>query len=181
MQQPQESLLLIVFKALENHPTKNDWLNGAKEILEEFEIELSFKQIQTMKTTQYKSLVKKKASKAAFKYLIQKQENGKKGRLIKYKQIEMVDYLLPECSLTVSDKTELFAFRCEINDLPNNFGKSEMCEFSCQEEMNNEHLLSCAHLNKGQLHKLEMGNIRNGNILETVEVLKKLQENSGKN
>ena len=122
--------------------------------------------------------MKKKASNAAFKYLIQKQENGKKGRLIKYKQIEMVDYLLPECSLTVSDKTELFAFRCEINDLPNNFGKSEMCEFSCQEEMNNDHLLSCAHLNKGQLHKLEMGNIRNGNILEKIEVLKKLQENS---
>ena len=47
-------MLFKVFKAVENHPTKNDWLSGAKEILEEFQIKLSFKQIQTMKTTQYK-------------------------------------------------------------------------------------------------------------------------------
>ena len=131
-----------------------------------------------MKSTQYKSLVKRQATKAAFDYLQQKQKKGKKGRLIKYENIQMVDYLLPECSLSVMDKTEMFAFRCEINDLPNNFGKSELCEFSCQELMNNEHLLTCAHLNKGQLHNLNMENIRNGNMIEKIQALKKLQENS---
>ena len=44
--------------------------------------------------------------------------------------------------------------------------------------MNNEHLLTCVYLNKGQLHNLDMENIRNGNIIEKIEALKKLQENS---
>ena len=92
----------------------------------------------------------------------------------------MADYLLPECAMSVQNKTDMFAFRCEMNDLPNNFGKSELCEFSCQDVMNNDHLLSCVHLNQGQTHNLEMNEIRNGNILEKIEVLKKLQSNSEK-
>ena len=71
-----------------------------------------------------------------------------------------VDYWLPECSISVMDKTEIFAFRCEINDLPIFFGKSEV--------MNNEHILTCAHLKNGQLHNLVMENIRNGNIIEKI-------------
>ena len=47
----------------------------------------------------------------------------------------MADYLLPECSLSISDKTEMFAFRCQMNDLPNSFGKQELCDFDCQEIM----------------------------------------------
>ena len=89
-------------------------------------------------------------------------------------------YLLPERSLSVSDKIYMFAFWCEMNDLPNNFGKSELCEFSCQDIMNNDHLLSCVHLNQGQTHNLEMNEIRYGNILEKIEVLKKFQNNSEK-
>ena len=174
----ESSLLFKVFKALENNPVKNDWISGARECLDKFDIHMSFQEIKLMKTTQYKNIVKKQANKAAFRYLLQKQEGGKKGKFIKYDSIQMADYLLPECSLSVSDKREMFAFRCEMNNLPDNFGKSEMCEQQCQTLMNNEHLLSCSHLNQGQSQQLEMNQIRNGNIVEKIEVLKKLQENS---
>ena len=43
LQQPAESLLFKVFKALENHPTRKDWLSGAKEVLQTFEIYLTIK------------------------------------------------------------------------------------------------------------------------------------------
>ena len=36
LQQPADSLLFKVWKALENHPTRKDWLSGAKEILRLF-------------------------------------------------------------------------------------------------------------------------------------------------
>ena len=147
LKQPEKSLLYKVFEALKNHPIKNDWLNCAKETLKQFEIYLTIKEIQEMKSTQFKSLVKKQATQAAFKYLQQKQENGKKGKTIVYKQIQMADYLLPECTLFVTDKVDMFAFRCEMNDLSNNFGKSELCEFNGQDVMNNDHLLSCVNLN----------------------------------
>ena len=97
-----------------------------------------------------------------------------------YHKIEMADYLLPECSLSVKDKTELFAFRCEMNILPNNFGNTDLCEFQCQELMNNEHLLGCLYLNNRQPTILKLENILNGNIIEKIEVLRILQTNTEK-
>ena len=149
LKQPEKSILYKVFEALKNHPIKNDWLNCAKETLKQFEIYLTIKEIQEMKCTHFKSLVKKQATKAAFKYLQQKQENGKKGKTIVYEQIQMADYLLPECTLSVSDKIDMFAFRCEMNDLPDNFGQSKMHELQCHTLMDNEHLLNCSHLKQG--------------------------------
>ena len=83
-------------------------------------------------------------------------------------------WLLPE------DKTELFAFRCEVNVLPNNFVNTDLCEFQCQELMNNEHLLGCLFLNNRQPTILKLQSILNGNINEKVELLRKLQTNTEK-
>ena len=180
LQQPSNSLIFRVYEALENHPSRNDWLNGAKKILESFQIKLSFEEIKLMKPTKFKNIVKIQSRKAGFKYLLEKQEGGKKGKNISYTKIEMADYLLPECSLSVKDKTELFAFRCEMNSLPNNYGNTDLCEYSCPELMNNQHLLTCPFLNEGQSCSLKMEQILNGNINEKIEVLRKLQENSHK-
>ena len=40
--------------------------------------------------------------------------------------------------------------------------------------MNNDNLLSCAHLNKSQLDHLQLEQIRNGKLLEKIEALKKV-------
>ena len=178
LQQPSHSLLYKVFEALEKHPTRNDWLNGVKRSLQLFEINLTIQEIKIMKPTKFKLLVKIQASKAAFNYLLEKQAKGKKGRLIHYEKLELADYLLPECSITVKDKIELFSYRCEMNDLPNNFGKEESCELACNNLMNNEHLLNCVHLNENILNNLTLNQLRNGNIVEKTEVLIKLQHNS---
>ena len=94
------------------------------------------------------------------------------------KKLELADYLLPECSITVKDKIELFSYRCEMNDLPNNFGKSESFELACNVLMNNEHLLKCLHLNESNLNNLTLNQLRNGNTIEKVEVLNQLQHNA---
>ena len=133
-----------------------------------------------MKPTKFKNIVKKQAQKAAYKYLIDKLNNGKKGKLISYTQIEMADYLTPECSLSVQDKTDMFSFRCEMNNLPNNFGKTDLCEMSCPELMNNDHLLSCVYLNENKSRTMNLEYLRNGNISEKIEVLRILQDNTRK-
>ena len=71
-------MLFKVFKVLEKHPVKNDWLSGAKESLKQFKINMNLKDIQMMKSTQFKNLVKKQAINAALIYLLKKQEGGKK-------------------------------------------------------------------------------------------------------
>ena len=128
-----------------------------------------------MKPVKFKNIVKLQAQKVAFKYLLDKLNNGKKGKLISYKQIELADYLTPECSLSVEDKLEMFSFRCEMNNLPNNFGKTDLCEMSCTEIMNNDHLLRCVHLNEGTPIDISLEQIRNGNISEKIEMLRILQ------
>ena len=50
-----------------------------------------------------------------------------------------------------------------MNDLPNNFGKTDLCEFACNDQMNNEHLLNCVHLNENKVNILTLEQLRNGN------------------
>ena len=78
----------------------------------------------------------------------------------------------------MKDKIELFAYRCEMNDWPNNFGKSDSCKLACNVLMNNEHLLNSAHLNESNLNNLTLNQLRNGNTIEKVEVLNQLQRNA---
>ena len=73
VQQPQESLLYKVYKSIENHPTRNDWLVCAKKCLETFEIKLTIEQIRVMKSNKFKHIVKQQAEKVAFKYVLEKQ------------------------------------------------------------------------------------------------------------
>ena len=108
--------------------------------------------------------MKLQAEKVALRYLLEKQLNGKKGKYIKYTQIHLADYLTPECNLSVPNKSDMFSFRCEMNNLPNNFGKADLCELSCQELMNNDHLLKCIYLNEGRDTNVTLEQLRNGNI-----------------
>ena len=95
-------------------------------------------------------------------------------------QEDVLQILLPECSLSVSEKFELFVYRTEMNDLPNNFGRDDICEMGCLEAMDNSHLLLCSGLNHNDPHELKYEQLLNGNINEKVAVLKKLQENAEK-
>ena len=79
---------------------KNDWFSGAREHSEEFEIHMNLNEIQLNKVQTYCE----RTIKTAFEYLLQKQECGNKNKLIRYESIKIDDYMLPECSLSVSDK-----------------------------------------------------------------------------
>ena len=104
------SLAAKVYSSLEKFFTKNDWLAGLKKSLETFEINSTIDKIQSMKAMKFKNIVKMKAQKAAYKYMVDKLNNVKKGKLVSYKQMEMVDYLTLECSLSEQDKTGMFSF-----------------------------------------------------------------------
>ena len=88
----------------------------------------------------------------------------------------MDDYLLTDRAMTVQNKTNMFAFCCNMNILPNNVGNTELCEISCQEEINNEQLLSCKVLNEGKSNNLELEQLRNGNIADKKKVSRKFQQ-----
>ena len=121
-------------------------------------------------------MVKKKTYIAAFNYLCKKQQKGKRGKYIKYEQIQMADYLLPESCASLQEKIYIFSLRVEMNDRPYNFGQKEFCKLGCQDLLTNEHILICLHLNQlnceAQYHQL-----LNGSVEEKIEVLNIFKKN----
>ena len=131
LQQPSESLLHSMFQAQMKNPSKGDWVSTVKELLNKYQIKLDIIEIKNTKPSIFKKLVKKNIEISAFGDLIKKQLAGKKRKYLVYERLEMSDYLLPECKISVEDKIELFLIRSEMNDLPCNFGKETQCEQGC--------------------------------------------------
>ena len=150
LQQPKSSLLNRMFQVMLQNPQKGDWASNAVCLVEQFELNLNLQDIQVMKPSIFKNLVKKKMTEIAFRDLKKTQIEKKKGRFINYSCLTMADYLLPEANLTNEEKIYLFAIRTEMNDNPCNYGEKILCDMGCQEEMNNSHILSCQKINEGK-------------------------------
>ena len=82
-------------------------------------------------------LVKYKMNELAFWELTQRQKEGEKGRTIVYRSLCMARYLLPETNLTVSEKTDMFALRSQMNENPCNFGDKINCQMGCSQTQEN--------------------------------------------
>ena len=71
----------------------------------------------------------------------------------------------------------MFAIRCEMNDLPSNYGEKTNCEMGCKAQvMSNEHILNCPELNYDTSIMNET-EILNGNNKQKLKTLKKFKEN----
>ena len=149
LQQPINSLINRMFQVMLKNPQKGDWASNAKCLIGKFELNLNLIDIQNMKPSIFKNLVKKQMTKIAFRDLKKTLVEKKKGRMINYSCLTMADYLLPEANLTNEEKIHLFAIRTEMNDNPCNYGEKILC-VGCQEEMNNSHIMSCQKANEGK-------------------------------
>ena len=151
-------------------------------MVKKYQIDKTFEEISQLSIRQFKILVKEKVKKVSFEYLVEKKnkkENGK-GRHIKYKVLEMADYLLPSSPLSVNDKIEIFKLRSEMNEIPSNFGKPVLCKMACGKYMNNEHYTKCSIMNKKGESKHEYSLILNGTLSQKIETYKKIHENREK-
>ena len=176
LQQPKNSLLYRILESMIKNPTKGDWASASTLLIEKYDLKLNLEDIQKMKSSIYKNLVKKQIRKIAFKDLVDKQQNKEKGKSIRYDSLKMADYLLPESNLNNKDKLEIFALRAEMNPNPYNFGLKTLCELGCQQFQDNKHLFYCEKVNKNE-NVLSFENILNGSLKEKVMVLRKFQEN----
>ena len=100
--QPPKSLLQRVYQAQLKYPIRGDWASETTKT-ETLEIQMSHQEIINMNRNQFKYLVKKKAEKAAFRYLLQNQQAGKKGKYIKNEKLQIADHLLAESTATTEE------------------------------------------------------------------------------
>ena len=176
LQQPNNSLISRMFHVMVKNPTKGDWASNAITLIEKFELNMDLNEIQNMKPSLFKQLVKKQMRKIAFRDLNKIHEEKQKGKFIKYNCLTMADYLLPEANLTTEDKLQLFSVRTEMNDNPFNYGGKDLCNLGCQEFQNNSHILSCLRVNEDtQIFKYE--DFLNGPLKLKVQIFEKFKEN----
>ena len=77
LQQKKDSLLHRFFMALLNNPTAKDWVSQVLDELEDLSIHYQIEEIEAMKKTFLKNIVKDAIKKKAFEYLMEKK--GKKN------------------------------------------------------------------------------------------------------
>ena len=178
LQQPKDSLMHKVLEAEKQKPTKGDWVSEVSKLMNKYKIELTFQQIEEMKSSLFKRLVKQKVTEVAFFELIQRQKSKKKGRYIEYTTLGMADYLHPEAELSTEEKIQIFSLRTDMNEIPNNFGKKEIYEIGCSNSLlDNEHILNCSTIS---VKSHNFNDILNGSLKKKIETLKIYQENQEK-
>ena len=131
-----------------------------------------------MTKVQFSKVVREKSRRKSIIYLTGKQ--GRKGKDIKYENLEMSEYLLPSTTdLTIEEQRKLFSIRNKMVNIENNFPKSEnkeKCSCGVIEDM--KHIYECDQLNTTSLDtNLQYEKIYNGNISDQIKVFRKMEIN----
>ena len=90
------------FNAQLKNSSKRDWTEQVKRDLKELNIHMSFEEIKSMSKNSFKKYVKNKIEIEALKYLKSKIKSI--GKELKYKNIEMSEYLKADNNLTLKEK-----------------------------------------------------------------------------
>ena len=180
LQQPSDSLIYRIFETQKNHPTKGDWVSCVIELVNVYDLQLSIEEIKNTKKSVFKNLVKNQVEKVAFEQLLKRQKGGQKGKKIVYENLEMADYLLPECQATPEEKSQILQIRSEMDDYPSNFGNKTKCDMGCSETLNSEHILVCSILNEKDTNFLRYEHILKGTMNEKLHIFRKIQHNNEK-
>ena len=94
LMRPENDLLSQVFFAQLEKPVKNDWSEQVKEDLKLTELDhLSFDNIKAIKRDNFKTMVKDKIRKLAFKELLQEKEKLSKMKNLQYDELKLQKYL----------------------------------------------------------------------------------------
>ena len=94
-------------------------------------------------------MVKEKVKKKSFEYLTKIQATHSKAKNIVYKKLNLQTYLGSDSSLTIKEKSLIFAARARMLEVKANFkiGKTDLrCRKCLVEEETQKHLLECSEL-----------------------------------
>ena len=125
-----------------------------------------------MTPIKFKNMVKSRIEKKALEYLLSKR--GSKGLEIRYKTLEISEYLLPfNNRLNIEEKRKLFETRNRMTRIPYNFGKKDEKCF-CGKIESISHIYECKSVN--QLEPIIPYNeIYNGNLNNQIEIFRRLE------
>ena len=107
-------------------PTNGNWASSSIKLVEKYDLNL--KEIQYMKTSIYKKLVKRQMHTIACKELLEIQKSKEKENILNMTAFKSPTPFSQKQSSMFQKKLDLFALRTEMNLNSYNFGKKIYCE-----------------------------------------------------
>ena len=135
-----ESMIYKFIMVQHKHPTRGDWVSSCLRDLRYLDINFSLEEIQVLKKTEFRKILKQSIEKKALEYLLEKR--GSKGCEIQYSSMKMAEYLSPTYEqLSLNDQRYIFAIRNRMIELEHNFRKQLPEEKSiCGDQMTQQHI-----------------------------------------
>ena len=93
MEEDEQTKISKFFTLQLQHPTQGDWASTCQKDLQKLNISQTLEEIRKMPKRTFQNILQKSIKENALTYLLKKR--GSKGSEIKYKALEMADYLLP--------------------------------------------------------------------------------------
>ena len=173
MEEDEQTKISKFFTLQLQHPTQGDWASTCQKDLQKLNISQTLEEIRKMPKRTFQNILQKSIKENALTYLFKKR--GSKGSEIKYKALEMADYLLPyNHMLKIEEKQRIFSIRNKMVEIGDNFGKIEECFCGSKETMS--HIYNCEALN-GEKSDTSNENIHTGNISEQTKVFRRFEIN----
>ena len=154
LNQDQESLLRSVFNAQVDNPIRGDWVTQVEMDIRDLGLQCTFDQIRAISKEQFREIVREKVKKKSFECLTKIQATHSKAKNIVYKKLSLQTYLGCGSSLSIREKSLIFAARARMLDLKANFktGKTDLsCRKCLIEEETQKHLIECSELKDNSL------------------------------
>ena len=148
LHEEKESLVHKFLKCQLENPTNGDWGQSCHEALESLEINLKIEDIEKMKKSTFKNIVRKKTAGRALEDLNSIKARHSKVLHIVHRKLAIQSYLVGTDASTLESKF-LFALRCRMVDLKANFRNKygdNICPCCQDNEDTQEHLLHCEML-----------------------------------
>ena len=165
LRKPNDELVSRVFHAQNDIEISNSWVSKIKKDLREYDIFLSFQDIQNHSKSEFKSLVSSKIRKKANIFLHSLQDTHSKTRNLQI-GTKMSDYLL-STNLSLLEKQTLFKLRCKVvkckayyktmyqNDLECSF-----CELPDTTDSIEHYFDTCKYLSTNEKFKTQFQSLR---------------------
>ena len=154
---PQNEMLYKVFKEMIREPNKGDWIEIVQKDLTDYGIYESLDKISKMKLETFKKKVLKAGRKYSFDKLMIEKNKHKKGKLLKYNDLKLQNYLKSDKFTTVEAKflfkirSNMLNVKANFKELYKNDSQSEIdsikCELCLKHIDDQESLLLCEALN----------------------------------
>ena len=121
LNEEQDSLINKVLQAQINVPSKNDFILGVEEDLDDLEIYLSLEDIKNLSKELLRNFIKQKVDEKALLFLNQRKLKHSKVLHIKHEKLEMQEYLCPSNVRSLELSKFLFSARTRMLDIGANF------------------------------------------------------------